>query len=153
MGLHKNYLKVGQNASNQIFGIPRVHRGSTPLSMLISYGAKFNSSKYTFMRIIQVMMVHNFYFFFYLRFLTFICATHMRIELWDETRDTLWPERLNESNFFLFLSQCVKHSLSVDNNSFILHIFETHMSLGKFIAVQFLHCLFKFIFSSKKNCG
>lgn len=46
MGLHKNYLKVGQNASNQIFGIPRVHRGSTPLSMLISYGAKFNSSKY-----------------------------------------------------------------------------------------------------------
>jgi hypothetical protein len=45
MGLHKNYLKVGQNASNQIFGIPRVRRGSTPLSMLISYGAKFNSSK------------------------------------------------------------------------------------------------------------
>lgn len=45
MGLHKNYLKVGQNASNQIFGIPRVPRGSTPLSMLISYGAKFNSSK------------------------------------------------------------------------------------------------------------
>jgi hypothetical protein len=45
MGLHKNYLKVGQNAGNQIFGIPRVHRGSTPLSMLISYGAKFNSSK------------------------------------------------------------------------------------------------------------
>lgn len=47
MGLHKTYLKVGQNASNQIFGIPRVHRtGSTPLSMLISYGAKFNSSEY-----------------------------------------------------------------------------------------------------------
>lgn len=46
MGLHKNYLKVGQNAGNQIFGIPRVNRGSTPLSMLISYGAKFNSSKY-----------------------------------------------------------------------------------------------------------
>lgn len=45
MGLHKNYLKVGQNASNQIFGIPRVHRGSTPLSMLISYGAKFNSNR------------------------------------------------------------------------------------------------------------
>lgn len=45
MGLHKNYLKVGQNAGNQIFGIPRVTRGSTPLSMLISYGAKFNSSK------------------------------------------------------------------------------------------------------------
>lgn len=45
MGLHKNYIKVGQNAGNQIFGIPRVTRGSTPLSMLISYGAKFNSSK------------------------------------------------------------------------------------------------------------
>ncbi|CAO1331993.1 unnamed protein product [Diamesa tonsa] len=46
MGLHKTYLKVGQNASNQIFGIPRVHRtGSTPLSMLISYGAKFNSNR------------------------------------------------------------------------------------------------------------
>lgn len=45
MGLHKNYLKVGNNASSQIFGIPRVPRGSTPLSMLISYGAKFNSSK------------------------------------------------------------------------------------------------------------
>ncbi|KAG5678168.1 hypothetical protein PVAND_007861 [Polypedilum vanderplanki] len=44
MGLHKNYLKVGQNAS-QMFGIPRVHRGSTPLSMLISYGAKFNSNR------------------------------------------------------------------------------------------------------------
>ncbi|CAG9800444.1 unnamed protein product [Chironomus riparius] len=45
MGLHKNYLKVGQNAGNQIFGIPRVTRGSTPLSMLISYGAKFNSNR------------------------------------------------------------------------------------------------------------
>lgn len=46
MGLHKNYLKVGQNASNHIFGLPKMHRGSTPISMLISYGAKFNSSKY-----------------------------------------------------------------------------------------------------------
>lgn len=45
MGLQKNYLKVGHKASNQLFGIPRVTRGSTPLSMLISYGAKFNSSK------------------------------------------------------------------------------------------------------------
>lgn len=46
MGLHKNYLKVGQNASNHIFGLPKMHRGSTPISMLISYGAKFNSSEY-----------------------------------------------------------------------------------------------------------
>lgn len=48
MGLHKNYLKVGQNASNHIFGLPKMHRGSTPISMLISYGAKFNSSEYIF---------------------------------------------------------------------------------------------------------
>lgn len=48
MGLHKNYLKVGQNASNHIFGLPKMHRGSTPISMLISYGAKFNSSEYLY---------------------------------------------------------------------------------------------------------
>lgn len=47
MGLHRNYLRVGQNAGNQLFGIPHVPRanGATPLSMLISQGAKFNNSK------------------------------------------------------------------------------------------------------------
>jgi hypothetical protein len=49
MGLHKNYLKVGQNAKHQIFGFPRTPGGPTPLSMLISYGPKFSSSKYTFL--------------------------------------------------------------------------------------------------------
>ncbi|XP_055601457.1 scavenger receptor class B member 1 [Uranotaenia lowii] len=47
MGLHTNYFKVGQNASNQLFGLPT--RGSsggpTPLSMLISQGAKFNNNR------------------------------------------------------------------------------------------------------------
>lgn len=60
MGLHKTYLKVGQNASNQIFGIPRVHRtGSTPLSMLISYGAKFNSSEYFKPFLILILIKRN----------------------------------------------------------------------------------------------
>uniref|UniRef100_A0A8D8CT66 Lysosome membrane protein 2 n=1 Tax=Culex pipiens TaxID=7175 RepID=A0A8D8CT66_CULPI len=46
MGLHKNYLKVGHNASNQLFGLPpRGPSGPTPLSMLISQGAKFNNSR------------------------------------------------------------------------------------------------------------
>lgn len=50
MGLHKHYLKYGQNARDKIFGIPRDSRssGPTPLSMLISQGAKFNSSKIIF---------------------------------------------------------------------------------------------------------
>lgn len=50
MGLHRNYLRVGQNAGNQLFGIPHVPRanGATPLSMLISQGAKFNNSKWSF---------------------------------------------------------------------------------------------------------
>lgn len=48
MGLYKNYINVGQNASKSIFGISRGPRssGATPLSMLISQGAKFNNSKY-----------------------------------------------------------------------------------------------------------
>lgn len=48
MGLHKNYLRVGQNAGNQLFGVSHIPRtnGTTPLSMLISQGAKFNNSKY-----------------------------------------------------------------------------------------------------------
>ncbi|XP_019931364.2 scavenger receptor class B member 1 [Aedes albopictus] len=46
MGLHKNYFKVGQNASNQLFGLPpRGPSGATPLSMLISQGAKFNNNR------------------------------------------------------------------------------------------------------------
>ncbi|XP_058827375.1 scavenger receptor class B member 1 [Topomyia yanbarensis] len=46
MGLHKNYFKVGQNASNQLFGLPpRGPSGPTPLSMLISQGAKFNNNR------------------------------------------------------------------------------------------------------------
>lgn len=47
MGLHKNYLRVGQNAGNQLFGVSHIPRtnGTTPLSMLISQGAKFNNSK------------------------------------------------------------------------------------------------------------
>lgn len=48
MGIHGNYIRVSQNARNQLFGIPHVARNSgvTPLSMLISQGAKFNNSKY-----------------------------------------------------------------------------------------------------------
>lgn len=45
MGLHKQYLKVGQNARDQIFGLSRGGRTSSPLSMLISKGAKLNNSK------------------------------------------------------------------------------------------------------------
>lgn len=46
---YKSYLRVSQNAGNQLFGLPNVathNNGATPLSMLISQGAKFNSSKY-----------------------------------------------------------------------------------------------------------
>lgn len=45
MGLHKQYLKVGQNARDQIFGLGRGGRTSSPLSMLISKGAKLNNSE------------------------------------------------------------------------------------------------------------
>lgn len=48
MGLQKQYIKYGQNARDKIFGIaPDTRRsGPTPLSMLISHGAKFNNSEY-----------------------------------------------------------------------------------------------------------
>lgn len=48
MGLQKQYLKYGQTARDKIFGLPPDTRrnGPTPLSMLISHGAKFNNSKY-----------------------------------------------------------------------------------------------------------
>lgn len=47
MGLQKQYIKYGQTARDKIFGIPPDTRrnGATPLSMLISHGAKFNNSK------------------------------------------------------------------------------------------------------------
>lgn len=50
MGLQKQYLKYGQTARDKIFGLPPDTRrnGPTPLSMLISHGAKFNNSKYQF---------------------------------------------------------------------------------------------------------
>lgn len=64
MGLQKNYFKYGQSAREKIFGIPRDTRPgptrsttvgggihTTPLSMLISQGTKFNSSKYNQMQI------------------------------------------------------------------------------------------------------
>ena len=42
MGLHKQYLKVGQNAKNRLFGVPPAKRhrrradDGTPINMLIS---------------------------------------------------------------------------------------------------------------------
>lgn len=50
MGLQKQYLKYGQTARDKIFGLPPDTRrnGPTPLSMLISHGAKFNNSKWHF---------------------------------------------------------------------------------------------------------
>lgn len=46
---NKQYLKYGQTARDKIFGLPPDTRrnGPTPLSMLISHGAKFNNSKYS----------------------------------------------------------------------------------------------------------
>ncbi|XP_055321325.1 scavenger receptor class B member 1 [Sitodiplosis mosellana] len=46
MGLQKQYLKYGQTARDKIFGLPPDTRrnGPTPLSMLISHGAKFNNN-------------------------------------------------------------------------------------------------------------
>lgn len=50
MGLEKQYIKYGQSARDKIFGMsPEARKqGPTPLSMLISQGAKFNNSKYRF---------------------------------------------------------------------------------------------------------
>lgn len=58
MGLHKQYLKVGQNARNQLFGLPKGTKtnktgggsgnATSPLSMLISQGVTFNNSKLIF---------------------------------------------------------------------------------------------------------
>lgn len=50
MGLTKHYLKYGQTARDKIFGISKNSRnnGTTPLSMLISQGTTFNSSKYLY---------------------------------------------------------------------------------------------------------
>lgn len=105
MGLHKNYLKVGQNASNQIFGIPRVPRGSTPLSMLISYGAKFNSSKCSLCKSTaswlwpvdnRTQPCHKHfvcYFWVSLR----SCLERVRISQ-IRNEDIAWPERLTEGN-------------------------------------------------------
>ncbi|GAB0096291.1 scavenger receptor class B member 1 [Sergentomyia squamirostris] len=49
MGLHKQYLKVGRNARDQVFGIPprdgKPASGPTPLSMLISQGIKLNNNR------------------------------------------------------------------------------------------------------------
>lgn len=48
MGLEKQYIKYGQSARDKIFGVaPEAGRkqGPTPLSMLISQGAKFNNSE------------------------------------------------------------------------------------------------------------
>ncbi|XP_055708763.1 lysosome membrane protein 2 [Phlebotomus papatasi] len=49
MGLHKQYLKVGRNARDQLFGIPprdgKPSSGPTPLSMLISQGVKLNNNR------------------------------------------------------------------------------------------------------------
>lgn len=54
MGLHKQYLKVGQNARDQIFGLSRGGRTSSPLSMLISKGAKLNNSKSNISHLIKL---------------------------------------------------------------------------------------------------
>lgn len=54
MGLHKQYLKVGQNARDQIFGLSRGGRTSSPLSMLISKGAKLNNSKSSISHLIKL---------------------------------------------------------------------------------------------------
>lgn len=47
MGLTKHYLKYGQSARDKLFGLSRGSKssGPTPLSMLISQGAKFNSNR------------------------------------------------------------------------------------------------------------
>ncbi|XP_069685569.1 scavenger receptor class B member 1 [Periplaneta americana] len=51
MGLHKQYLKVGQSAKNRLFGIkpmrktPASSEGSSPIQMLISEQGKFNHGR------------------------------------------------------------------------------------------------------------
>jgi hypothetical protein len=51
MGLHKQYLKVGQSAKNRLFGVkpwrktPASAEGASSVQMLISEQGKFNHSK------------------------------------------------------------------------------------------------------------
>lgn len=59
MGLHKQYLRVGQSARNKLFGINPENgfaerTGGTPLSMLISEQGKINHGE----------LLINFYVFF-----------------------------------------------------------------------------------------
>lgn len=62
MGLQKHYMKYGQTARDKIFGIPPDTRrnGPTPLSMLISHGAKFNNSEYT----IYTIRIHRYIYLY-----------------------------------------------------------------------------------------
>lgn len=54
MGLHKQYLKVGQNAKNRLFGIPPTNRhrrradDGTPINMLISESGRVSTGKFFF---------------------------------------------------------------------------------------------------------
>lgn len=72
MGLQKHYFKYGQSAREKIFGIPRDSRSGTsrsgaaaaagsgvptPLSMLISQGTKFNSSKYASTKLARIVCI------------------------------------------------------------------------------------------------
>lgn len=61
MGLEKQYIKYGQSARDKIFGMsPEARKqGPTPLSMLISQGAKFNNSKYRFQNKIETQIIQN----------------------------------------------------------------------------------------------
>jgi hypothetical protein len=51
MGLHKQYLKVGQSAKNRLFGVkpwrktPASPEGTSAVQMLISEQGKFNHGK------------------------------------------------------------------------------------------------------------
>ena len=51
MGLHKQYLKVGQSAKNRLFGIKPMRKtpansdGTSPIQMLISEQGKINHGK------------------------------------------------------------------------------------------------------------
>lgn len=72
MGLHKQYFKVGQNATNQLFGISKSSKsnGTTPLSMLISQGVKLNNSKcnfvYKLIKLIHFIVLHLTQFFLHI---------------------------------------------------------------------------------------
>jgi len=55
MGLHKQYIKVGQNAKNRLFGVspskkrvtPKIPTGDgKPISMLISDGNNISTGKF-----------------------------------------------------------------------------------------------------------